>query len=243
MDFKKIIIKPSNEISKFFEIFPQHYNTSRTLQKNEHFMDEIIKHFKKQDFKTNNILNLDKSVIYDIITSYAKINDKKIRVVFDSGANFSIINYECAKELNLIIKTTPKHNLTLENYNSIFSSGICENITIIFINKIYYINAIVLKDSAQGLLLGTDFLGKHKTSICLYDHLMTIPGPNSTEKIQIFCANIANTAIKIEQQNEKYTTCYANEKIILKPYETKIIKLKILYDENQKYPTDSVFSL
>lgn len=91
-----------------------------------------------------------------------------LEAVIDTGANFSIINKKIAETLNLPICIENKEKLVLANNFSISSDGNCKNIPIkLGDDKIYFCDAIVLEETAQKLLLGTNWLVKHKVIIDL----------------------------------------------------------------------------
>ncbi|KAM0685299.1 hypothetical protein COBT_003491, partial [Conglomerata obtusa] len=171
-------------------------------------------------------------MIYDIITSPVELEGYAVDAVINSAANFSMISLSLAKKLNLLLYKNDLAIITLANDIEIPTHGICKDIKI-KINKFFYHTTLkVLKDAAQDLLLGMDFIGSYKINILTEFRCISIKETDgyNVNPINIFTQEIKN--LREFRNTKENICCYTKEKITLEPFETKIINVKI--------PTDKV---
>ncbi|KAM0675426.1 hypothetical protein GVAV_001253 [Gurleya vavrai] len=170
----------------------------------------------------------------------AKINNVPVKAVIDTAANFSMISHEMAIKLNLPISTNLKQTVTLANDTDIQTYGTCLDIPIQINENFYIVTAKVFKNAAQELLLGMNFIGKYQINILTEFSQIAIKEPNGYNVQKNFIQKQGAKPLKAYQQsNIKSLACYAAEKIILKPQETKYIGIKPIVSDGIKLPYNS----
>lgn len=132
-----------------------------------------------------------------------------------------------AVKLKISINLIDKTLVTVANNNTIESYGRAENIPIKINNEIYHCNAIVLKDTAQELLLGNNFLSKLNCIIDIEQMVIKIPKNDKIyDVIQCSASKISYSNLKNYTSRRKNTiNCYATEKTTISPNHTKYINI------------------
>ncbi|KAM0684808.1 hypothetical protein COBT_003984, partial [Conglomerata obtusa] len=175
---EKKINAPTKELKNLFNCLPKNFRARETIIRNDFFAEELIKSLKNFNTKKESNHCETKTKEYDILKAVINLCDESIETVIDTGANFSVISFNLAKKLNLPIKTDIKTNITVANNASIKTYGSIENLPI-YINEHYYPSAaIVLEETAQDILLGTNWISRYKCLIDLENNLLKIPRNN-----------------------------------------------------------------
>lgn len=79
--------------------FPNYYNDIKTLKKNEHLCDLILKNLK--NYAINFLRVKEEDFKYKIVTMKGIIRNRYTFIVIDSGTNISIISEKFAKQLDI----------------------------------------------------------------------------------------------------------------------------------------------
>ena len=126
-----------------------------------------------------NTLNNNKQELTDILKCMVEINTQDVMSTIDTGTNPCIIVLDLAKSLNLPIKYDNKNTVTLANNQVTNTFCTCNKVPVKMNNKIYKCDAIVLQNTAQLLLLGTNCLQKHKVKIDFDKQTISMKGDKS----------------------------------------------------------------
>ncbi|KAM0685174.1 hypothetical protein COBT_003617, partial [Conglomerata obtusa] len=155
--FKKKIKNPSKTLENLFKSLPSNLDAFDTLKKNEFLLDEIIKCLETKT-KINNVNSRNKVLTnhYDAISAILKIENYEIKSTIDTGACLTIISDTLADKLAQPIEINHRTPLTMANNQVTYSSGIIKNLPIKFDDVVFPVDALILKDAAQDLLIGTN---------------------------------------------------------------------------------------
>lgn len=241
-EFRNQIKTPTRECLKFFDAIPAHYNAYTTLRKNELFLNEILKSLKNNhnEFKINYLSKQEED--YDIITCVLNINGKEIFSVLDTGAAFTVISSEAAKEIDMPININDNNfHLTLANDSTVPSNGSIQNLPIIINDNTFPCDAVVLNNAAHNLLIGTNWLTKHRVIIDLNSKFLRIPTHNDNEfLIPINCFKIKNKNTKTIKNKPKKLICYSNSKTTLNTKQSQRIDITMKIENAEAIPENSV---
>ncbi|KAM0673686.1 hypothetical protein GVAV_002774 [Gurleya vavrai] len=230
-NFKKKIKKPSKIVENLLTNIPSQFDAFQTLKRNKFLLDEIIKCFENNNIINN--INLKKSECskpYDVITVKLKIENIDVNSIIDTGACLTIISESLADKLKQPILFDHRTALTMANNHVTFSSGMIKSLPIMFEDVVFPIDALVLKDAAQDLLIGSDWLLKYKTIINLESGIISVPIEDKIYiQSRIQGVDYTKDHIKNYYNYPNSINIKASEKIVLKPYEMK-------KSENDKLP-------
>ncbi|KAM0676863.1 DNA damage-inducible protein 1 [Binucleata daphniae] len=219
---KKIILKyPTCE--NILKVFPKHFNVLPTLRRNEFLLNELLKALHNNNLQVNTVKLQNKTFKYEITQTEIKIDDRKINAIIDTGANVSIISYKLATELNLPMrKNTTNQCIALANDLVVKTNGKITNCMLEINDSFYAIELIILDNAAQELLLGTDFLGRHKAIIDCEKATLRLKQDDDENftTTQIKFKQISDTPIQNFEKIVKNLKLYAKEKRIITLYTT-----------------------
>jgi hypothetical protein len=119
--------------------------------------------------KDPNILEVSTSDTHTVLVTLGSINNRPVRILNDSGADASVMSEQCARRLQLNVKR--EGNLpTLRNPNGdgLHCVGVVET-TVFMAEQHLQLRAYVVTDLTIELLVGGDFLQKHRAVLSYAD--------------------------------------------------------------------------
>ncbi|KAM0686264.1 RNA-binding protein with serine-rich domain 1 [Conglomerata obtusa] len=230
-DFRENFKIQSSELKNIFKIIPEHFYARTTIAKNDIFAFEILRQLKMNKKDLINLAQEKQHEVFDILKAQIEINHQLIETVIDTGANFSVISKNLVERLELPMCKQEISNITVANNDIVKTIGKINELKMNINENIYTCEAIVLEDTAQDLLLGTNFLAKYH---CIIDFKK--PCVKILRKDDLYDI-LAVSATKLQLQNmrtwntkkNKRFKCYAAERTKVKMQEYK--KIEILFDE------------
>ncbi|XP_004516903.1 uncharacterized protein [Cicer arietinum] len=111
------------------------------------------------------------------------IKNKKIIILFDSGATHSFISLSCAKALELTIFCLPFDLcVTTPAEKNLTTSTACLNSTLVYQNVHYDVDLVFLPMSGLDVILGMDWLSlNHAIINCSDKSILVAPQPMSID--------------------------------------------------------------
>ncbi|KAM0686208.1 hypothetical protein COBT_002572 [Conglomerata obtusa] len=153
--FAKMKKSQTPELKALFKVFPKNYNIKDTLKQNTIFLNEILKSLESLENKINFTSNKENTDMFDIVKFLIKLNGKDVIATIDTGAKVTVISEDLANELDIPIRIKNKKKIAMADNSCTISDGTISNLPIYVKCKIYCCEAIVLKNAAQELLIGT----------------------------------------------------------------------------------------
>lgn len=241
-EFTEKIVPHWPRAQEILKILPSHYKIYPTLKRNEFILNELCKNisYQNRNDQVNTMKITDKEFKYDITTCQVKIDGKQLTAIIDTGANVSLISQKLVKELNLPLQLNKNNNcITLADNNIVKTDGKLKKCTMEINDDYFESELIVLDNAAHEILLGTDFLGKYRAIVNCDNTTLVLKNRDDKDTItKIQFKTILPTAIKTYKQKLKDIDIYANEKIELKPFETK--KAATIYKRDCDIPENSI---
>lgn len=84
-----------------------------------------------------------------------------------------MVSHDLVRKLNLMVNIKNTTNVTVANNLSVKTIGTC-TLPIEIQNKVFPCQAIVLKNAAQDILIGMNWISKYEVNLNLKRNLMTI---------------------------------------------------------------------
>lgn len=166
-----------------------------------------------------------------------------VEAVVDTGANFSVISEKLANDLQLLINITKNTTITVANNESTNTVGKVQVLPIIINNISYTGEAVVLKHTAQELLIGTNFLSKYRCTIDLENKDLKIPRQDEIYdiiKLSSSHIDLKNLKRYVKRTKNAVYKCHSISKFIIRPQEIRIVDVEMKGLENEIFKNDDV---
>ena len=158
----------------------------------------VVKHNTK--FAKVNMVNAaqaeDSSVV---IMGNLPVNDIPAKVLFDSGASHSFMSFPFASENNFSTKALPRAMQVVSPAKRLSSSLMVPDISILMGDFKFLASPMVLGNSDIDLILGMDWLSKHKAQLDCAARQIQLT--HSSEDVIVFAAR--DNSISLFSLNEK----------------------------------------
>ncbi|OMJ15124.1 hypothetical protein AYI69_g8305 [Smittium culicis] len=132
---------------------------------------ELCKKMKSKE--VDNIFKINEDITN--CRALIKINHKTVWSVMDTGAACSVITQKFATKQNFIIDTSFKQAIITADGMRHKTIGTVKNLPICIAGYEFPVNALVLKEAAQEIILGVDWFLEHKAVINLEDGELVLP--------------------------------------------------------------------
>lgn len=179
---------------------------------------------------------MENSKFNEVIKCKVYIQNKKVDAVLDTGAAITIISNLLVKELNLPTNIANKTNLVMANNSTTCSTGKVNNLKICINNNMYDGEAVILENAAQELLLGCDWLTKHKVIVDLKNNILILPDKTRNNYTSLLPTKHTELNIKEYYQKSRILKCFAVKESSILPRQSTAIEVKITKKNFQEIP-------
>ena len=121
----------------------------------------------------------------DVVTGTFLLNQQDAKILFDSGADKSFVSTSFAANLNITpVELDTIYEIELADGNILSTNTLIENCTLTLLNKSFPINLMPIQLGSFDVIIGMDWLSKHRARIICDEKIIQIPFDGETLIIQ-----------------------------------------------------------
>jgi hypothetical protein len=131
--------------------------------------------------RVNHVAVEDAQVVLDVITGMILINDNGTIVLFDSGASHSFVAANFVQKHNLPFSMLKNQMIVSSSGGDMHARHVCSKVSILIRGVEFLANLIVLESNGIDVILGMDWLSKHKGMINCAKKIMRLTTSSGKE--------------------------------------------------------------
>jgi hypothetical protein len=118
-----------------------------------------------------------------IMTGTFSINHQPVVILFDSGATYSFISSKCGTKIGLDLYPTSGAYMIVTPGGKISSNQVCRSVPIQMGRNLVRIDLLLLDLEGMDVLLGMDWMTRHRVSLDIPSRAMEIDSPDDEPTI------------------------------------------------------------